>query len=66
MPAETERTCFGRLMALSHEIATIDSDVVTRAVDGVLTCGRRYNCRSHLACSWMASELATRLMERFR
>lgn len=66
MPADVERACFGRLMALSDDIATLDSRVVTQAVDRVLVCGRRYHCRNHLACSWMASDLASRLMDRFR
>ena len=66
MPGDPKRVCFSRLMALSNDIASLDNNAVTQAIDSVLGCGGRYNCRSHLACSWMASELASRLMERFR
>lgn len=66
MPADVERACFGRLMALSDDLASRDNREVTQAVDRVLACCRRRHCRTHLACSWMASDLASRLMERFR
>jgi hypothetical protein len=66
MPGDPKRACFSRLMTLSSDTSSLDSLAVTRAIDDVLGCGGRYNCRSHFACSCIASELANRLMERFR
>lgn len=65
MLSESERACFGQLMALCDVVATIDPHVVSHAVDEALSCECRHRCPSHLACSWLVSDLATRLMDRF-
>lgn len=58
------RACFGHLLGLDGP--SCEAGTLSRAVDQVLGCRQRYACRSHLACSWVAAELAAELMRRYR
>lgn len=57
--------CLNRLFMLSDAANTLDHRQVAVEVDGVLACCGRHACSSQLACSWLASELARSLMQRY-
>lgn len=65
--ADTEhRSCLNRLFRLSSEAHSLDHHMVAAEVDQVLACNGRRACSSHLACSWLASDLAATLAQRYR
>lgn len=66
MGDQQSRTCLTRAMSLSSEAEECDHRVVADEVDRMLACNGRHACTTHLACSWLAAELATKLARRYR
>lgn len=61
-----QRTCLNRAMSFSAEAENHDHRMVADEVDRMLACNGRRACSSHLACSWLAAELAAKLARRYR
>lgn len=66
MAEQDHRQCLNRLVSLSAEAEGVDHRQLAAEVDRVLVCTGRRGCASHLACSWLAADLATALSRRFR
>jgi len=61
-----QRQCLIDLLSLRDNAETVEHKVLTAELDRVIACSGRLACLSHLACSWIASEMATSLMQRYR
>ena len=60
------RQCLNNLLSLSERVDAVEHKVLTAELDRVIACSGRLACLSHLACSWLASEMASGLMQRYR
>ncbi|HLO78091.1 MAG TPA: hypothetical protein VK196_16675 [Magnetospirillum sp.] len=66
MSDHQNRRCLNELIALSAQTDTMDHRAVAAKVDQMLACNGRRACTSHLACSWLAADLAASLADRYR
>lgn len=66
MEESDQRHCLNRLLALSSEVEALDHRRLAAEVDQMLACNGRRACSSHLACSWLAADLAASLARRYR
>jgi hypothetical protein len=61
-----QRQCLNDLLSLRDHADGVEHKVLTAELDRVIACSGRLACLSHLACSWVASEMASSLMQRYR
>lgn len=66
MADRDHRQCLNRLIALCAEVEGLDHRQLAAEVDQALACNGRRACTSHLACSWLAADLAATLARRYR
>lgn len=66
MGEQQHRTCLNQLISWSAEVDCHDHRAVAAEVDRMLSCNGQRMCPAHLACSWLAAELASHLANRYR
>lgn len=66
MADHEHRNCLNHLFRLSAEAHALDHTRVAAEVDRMLACNGRRACTAYLTCSWLASDLATSLAQRYR
>lgn len=66
MAEQEHRHCLNRLISITGLAEGMDHRQLAAAVDEALACNGRRACSSHLACSWLAADLAASLAKRYR
>lgn len=66
MGENQHRACLNRLLALSAEMHAHDHQTLAAEVDRMLVCNGQRGCAAKLACSWLATEMAAGLAQRYR
>lgn len=54
--------CFAEMLRASG--LEMEPSAAGAVVERVLNCHKRFGCADHLACSWMASDLAQQVLRR--